>query len=245
MRIVALQTARAGSKGVPGKNTMTIQGKPLYRHNLDYTAKSKYIDSIYVSTDDDTIIDELYGTEFRRIVRPPTLQGDTGHHEIMLHGLAAIEERNSPVDIIVLIFGNTVGARTRDVDNAISMLINNEELDSVMSVSEYNMFNPLRAFSESGGLLDTVIPQEDIACMVNQSEANDRNILGSVYFFNGSFWVMRRDAMVAANGLQPFPWLGKKIAPFYQETIMELDAPWQIKLLEAGMGFSNWPFRDA
>ena len=35
MNIYALQTARNGSKSVPSKNILEIDGKPLYKWNLD------------------------------------------------------------------------------------------------------------------------------------------------------------------------------------------------------------------
>ena len=147
-----------------------------------------------------------------------------------MHGIEAIEsEHGKKLDIVIVLLGNNVGAFTQDLDLAIKTLIGNPELDSVISVSEYNMFNPFRAYEIKDGLLDTVVSQEFIQSKKNGHNVNDKKSAGDVYFFNGSFWVCRREVIESNNGLLPFPWLGNKLYPIPQKDIMEVDAPWQLK----------------
>mgnify|MGYP001467318807 CR=1 FL=1 len=50
--IVALMIGRAGSKGFPGKNTKKVLGKHLCEYPILACKKSKFVEKIYVSTDD-------------------------------------------------------------------------------------------------------------------------------------------------------------------------------------------------
>lgn len=51
MRTIATVCARAGSKGVPGKNARNLLGKPLISYTLQQALACPEIDSVYVSTD--------------------------------------------------------------------------------------------------------------------------------------------------------------------------------------------------
>lgn len=97
--MISLILARGGSKSVPGKNIKEINGKPLLFYPIDAAKKSKLIDKVYVSTDDDKIADiaKFYGAKVIR--RPDELSQDkstdieafrhfcseTGHYEPIVH----------------------------------------------------------------------------------------------------------------------------------------------------------------
>ncbi len=54
-KVLAVITARGGSKGLPGKNIKDLNGKPLIYWSIKEPLKSKYIDKLIVSTDDEKI----------------------------------------------------------------------------------------------------------------------------------------------------------------------------------------------
>lgn len=234
MNIVALMTARGGSKSVPNKNIVPIKGLPLFLHNIINAKRSRYIEEIYVTTDIQLIKDyaSVYG--YHVIDRPAHLCGDeASHYETIMHGIRSIEQqKNIKIDIVVILLGNSLGAITKDVDQAIEMLLENEEADSVQSVSEFNMYNPFRAYEIVDGYMNTIVPQEMIRMKTKDPNVNSRHAAGNVYFFNGSFWIVRRHQMDRNDGLLPFPWLGKKIIPYIQDNFMEIDAPWQLSYIE-------------
>ena len=231
MFIAALQTARKNSKSVPNKNILEHDGKPFYLHNINYAQKSKYVQDVYVSTDSEFIINGADKNKYKVIDRPGYLATDTAsHQETIMHGINHIEaEHGKELDIVVVLLGNNVGAFTEDLDTSIEQLQSDKSLDSVISVSEYNMFNPFRAYQINNNRLETVLPQGFIASKKNEHNVNDKKSAGDIYFYNGSFWVCRKAAIVDNNGLLPFPWLGNKIRPFIQKDIMEVDATWQLK----------------
>ena len=50
MKWISLIPMRAGSKGLPNKNTIPVAGKPLYQYSVD-AALSAGARRIYISTD--------------------------------------------------------------------------------------------------------------------------------------------------------------------------------------------------
>ena len=234
MNIYALQTARAGSKSVPSKNILEIQGKPLYLHNVDAAIECEKVKDIYISTDCEYIKSDHQQRGYKILHRSEDLCGDNAsHHEVMRESLMQIEKDiDSKVDILVVLLGNSMGASSQDLDKAITILLDNEGADSVQSVSEFNMFNPFRALRINNNKLESIIPQEEIKRQSKISNINDKKSCGDVYFFNGSFWVCKRHAIIE-KGLLPFTWLGYNIVPYVQDTVFELDASWQITNMES------------
>ncbi|KAL1400405.1 hypothetical protein pipiens_007465 [Culex pipiens pipiens] len=76
-RITALILARGGSKGIPLKNHVPINGEPLLIRSLRILLEFNRFASIWVSTDDDriasTIEDRFSSDQVRIHLRPPVL----------------------------------------------------------------------------------------------------------------------------------------------------------------------------
>ncbi len=235
MNIVALQTARAGSKSIPNKNLYVVRGQPLFMYNIMYAKKAVYVNDVYISTDSDDI-KKIVNSDFKIINRPGCLcKDDSSHYDTILHGLKYIEEdQNQKVNILVILLGNSMGANSSDLDSAINILKNDSKLDSVCSVGKFNMFNAYRAFKIVDGKLDTVVHNGYIKHLHSKKpNKNDKDAFGDVYFFNGSFWVCKREAIIKNNGKLPFTWLGQNVCPFIQDSIyQEIDDCWQLKLIE-------------
>ena len=65
-RILAMIPARGGSKGIPGKNIISLAGKPLIAWTIESALKCDYIDKLVVSTGDEEIsqIAQKYGRRY-------------------------------------------------------------------------------------------------------------------------------------------------------------------------------------
>ena len=221
-KIVALQTARAGSKSIPKKNLLEVNQHPLFAHSIMAATESKLIDSVWCSTDDETIKSLADFYDFNIIHRPLELSGDSDSHlEVIRHGVRTIENEIGRQDVVVLLLGNVTGIDSRCLTEAIEML---EDYDSVVSVSRLNMYNPFRAMQIVDGELETYIPQEQINSTMT---INDKNSAGDIYYCNGNFWIMKRDVIFEDDNKLPSQWLGKRIRPYVQDVFLELDAPWQ------------------
>ena len=76
--IVAVVSARAGSKGVPNKNIKLLNGKPLILHSLKSLLKVKEIDKIVLSSDSEKILNiaKNFSKKIQLMKRPKHLAVD-------------------------------------------------------------------------------------------------------------------------------------------------------------------------
>ncbi len=73
---VAVIPARGGSKRLPRKNLVSLGGRPLVVHSIDYALAHPSIDAVYVSTDDLDIAEVARSVGAEVIDRPQELSGD-------------------------------------------------------------------------------------------------------------------------------------------------------------------------
>lgn len=239
-KIYGLSTARAGSEAVPGKNLLEIRGKPLYVHNLLESLATPEIIGTYLTTDmKEAIRDkDKWGYKVIGENNQAMHDGSMSHTGVIYHALKLIEEEiQDEIDILVVMLGNTINMNRHDVKNAINILNQDPELDSVVTVIKANHFNPLRAYIDDGnGNLTTFLDQDLIREKTSKIYISDKNSMGDILFQNG-LWICRRRALVQAyeknEGLLPFPWFGNNIKYIVQEPhLQEVDYHYQTKLLE-------------
>lgn len=133
--VLAIIPARGGSKGVPRKNVLNLGDKPLIAWTIEEAKKSKYIDKLILSSDDQEIINvaEKYGCEVP-FVRPVELaQDDTPGIAPVLHALGILPD----YDYVVLLQPTSPFRSVDDIDAAIEKSYVNEGA-SVVSVTEAN-----------------------------------------------------------------------------------------------------------
>jgi CMP-N-acetylneuraminic acid synthetase len=93
-RVLAVITARGGSKAIPRKNVLPLGGKPLVGWTIEAALAAKNLDRVILSTDDDEIaaIGRSFGCEVP-FKRPEELATDTSHHpEVMIHAARFMAE---------------------------------------------------------------------------------------------------------------------------------------------------------
>ena len=75
--VLAIIPARGGSKGLPRKNVKNLCGKPLIAYSIEVALKSKMIDRVVVSTEDEEIaeVSKSFGAEVP-FLRPLEMAGD-------------------------------------------------------------------------------------------------------------------------------------------------------------------------
>lgn len=78
MSVVAIITARGGSKRIPRKNIKHFLGKPIIAYSIDAALSSGLFDEVMVSTDDEEIakISKSYGAKVP-FIRSPETSNDT------------------------------------------------------------------------------------------------------------------------------------------------------------------------
>ena len=136
--MIAIIPARGGSKGLPGKNIKKMNNKPLIWYTINAAKKSKFVDKIIVSTDDEKIakIAKVYKAEIP-FMRPKELARDDSlaiDNYIYTIDRLNKEFKYNIVEFIIL--QPTSPLRTSlDIDNAIQIFME-KEANSVISVSE-------------------------------------------------------------------------------------------------------------
>lgn len=226
---IAILLGRKGSKGLPGKNTMELFGRPISHYPIMAARNSKYVSDIYVSTDDERIMAEAGKFGLPVIERPEYLCTDEALFEdALIHGYEeATKIRGKKPDIVVILMCNAATIDDVLIDTAIDALIADPEADSAVSVSLLNMYSPLRARKQDeNGYLLPFVPFETFG---DPATLNcDRDSQGDVYFADMSHSVSRSRSLDAiADGLLPQRWMGQKILPVYNTFGCDIDLDWQ------------------
>lgn len=139
-KVIALIPARGGSKGLPGKNTREMCGKPLIAWSIEKARRSKYLDTILVSTDDEDIagVAQRYGA-YVPFLRPAEFATDEAPtHAVVVHALWYMKEKDGKeFDIVVLLEPTSPLREDEDIDRMLEeLLARQEQYDSIISVGQ-------------------------------------------------------------------------------------------------------------
>tara|TARA_B100000242_G_scaffold280988_1_gene240891 strand:+ start:963 stop:1628 length:666 start_codon:yes stop_codon:yes gene_type:complete len=94
MSNIALIPARGNSKSIPRKNLIDFNGKPLIFWTIDAAIKSKNIDEVYVSSEDDEILNISKSFGASVIKRPLELSDDkTSSDKVIEHFINCLEKK--------------------------------------------------------------------------------------------------------------------------------------------------------
>lgn len=184
--MIALVPARGGSKGLPGKNLLSINGHPLVGNSVRQALDSKFIEEVYISTDDPLI--EQCACEYGAIslgLRPEALATDTAlANDTYRHIIELIEQsQNSPVKEIVILQPTSPLRHVDDINGAISMY-RDMDADSVISIREqYHPTSWLKEIDERNRFcFDEGLPLH-----------SNRQDLPTRYLPNGAIYILKRE----------------------------------------------------
>ena len=180
--ILAIIPARGGSKGIPFKNIREVGGKPLIAWAIDEAKKSKYIDRLILSSDDNQIIKvaKEYGCEVP-FIRPPALaRDDTPGIAPVLHAIEVLPEK---YDYVVLLQPTSPLRSVEDIDNCIAKCIS-EAGNACVTVTQSEQ-SPYWMYSITGS--GCVVP------VVRVEEYQRRQDLPTAYVLNGAVYVARAE----------------------------------------------------
>ncbi len=138
-KVLSIIPARGGSKGIPGKNIKVLNGKPLIVWSIDVSKASKYIDRTILSTDGEDIakVGREWGAEVP-FMRPREFAQDlTPDPPVFTHALSwLLQNENYTPDIVVHLRPTGPLRTSEEIDEAIELLGNDPEADSVRSLQE-------------------------------------------------------------------------------------------------------------
>ncbi len=190
IKILCVILARGGSKAIPSKNIKDIAGNPLIAYTIAEALKSKYIDRIIVSSDDDDIrkVAIQYGAE-APFSRPPELSGDAAKPvECILHATKWAEKDGGvKYDYVVELLCTNPFKTVDDIDNALATQIETEA-DSVIAVMPLEDHHPIRIKKIVDGKIRDF-------CLPEIPESRRQDLKPQAYIRNGSIYCMRRDML--------------------------------------------------
>lgn len=135
---LAIIPARGGSKRLPRKNILDLASKPLIGWSIEAGLKSKYIDKVIVTSDDEEILNiaKQFGSD--TIKRPDALANDTAtSFDTIKHTI----DNAAKYNYIVLLQPTSPLRTAEQIDEAIAFL-ESKKANAVVSVCEMD-HNPL------------------------------------------------------------------------------------------------------
>lgn len=235
--IPAILIGRQHSKGFPGKNVTPLLGHPLFTYPMRAAAAVKDIDLIVVSSDDKSIQEYIVkatrppyrGTPIKYLERPhwlctdEALGGDV--YQYVYKELTIQDTSTRQLELVVLMMCNAPMVTPQILQEGIDALRANPTLDSAITVSSYNMWNPSRARREDAeGLLQPMVTLDGATC--------DRNSVGETWFADFGAVIVRPHCLDTLDGLPPQPWMGNRIYPLKQWGGLDVDFAWQLPQVE-------------
>lgn len=180
--VLAIVPARGGSKGIPRKNLREIGGKPLIAWTIIEAQKSRYIDRLILSSEDDQIIEvaKAWGCEVP-FKRPLELaEDDTPGIAPVLNALNTLPQ----YDYVMLLQPTSPLRQVNDIDICLEKCLANNA-KSCVSVTEATE-NPYWMYNiSSDGVMHKLIE-------INNYFTR-RQDLPKVYKLNGAVYVAQSE----------------------------------------------------
>lgn len=228
MAIVVI-SARGGSKGIPGKNMLSIGGKPLIFYSIMVAKECEVVSDVVVSSDDEEILE--YSESFGAIPirRPDVLATDGAPTEPSIRHI--INELG--IDDTVVLLQPTSPLRTptmlrRAIDKYNSILTTGTVVENgvgYMNVTNHSIFTAHEeryyhwtgvgsSYSIDGyNYMAPRLPKQHVGDEIREN--------GSIYITSSTNWIYYN-----RFALTPIPLIIPPICG------MELDYPWQIPIME-------------
>lgn len=203
---VAVIPARAGSKGIKGKNVAEIAGKALIAWSIESAIASKKFDRIIVTTDDPKVDAVCQKYEVEIVSRPSELCGDmTPMYPVVIHALEFI----GITDGVCALLQPTSPLRTAKHIKEAFNIFNSSSANALISVEEIeNSF--LKSFFVKNGNL--------IPVSSDQYPFMRRQDLPKTYKANGAIYLLDVSDFIKLNTF----YLPDTI-PYFMDTISSID----------------------
>lgn len=185
-KVLVLIPARSGSKGLPGKNIIELCGLPLLGWPIKAAKKSKYVDRVVVSTDDQKIAEVAVsqGAEVP-FIRPAELATDQASSaSVIEHAVSFLSGKGDTFSYLILLEPTSPLTEAADVDTALLTLHSNRYVaDSIVGVSKLEGTHPaFNVVIGEDGLIKPFLKPE-FESVYRRQDIED------VFFFEGSLYI--------------------------------------------------------
>ena len=127
--------ARGGSKGIPKKNILPINGLPLLVHSINLAKRLKEVDRIFVSTDCEEISEIAYAHKVEVIKRPLNLaQDDSSEWLSWQHAIKYVESLDEKFDRFLSLPTTSPLRIKEDIERCLEAL--KKDVDLVLTIAK-------------------------------------------------------------------------------------------------------------
>tara|TARA_Y200000002_G_C22664919_1_gene657544 strand:- start:41 stop:733 length:693 start_codon:yes stop_codon:yes gene_type:complete len=204
---LAVVPARSGSKRLPKKNILSLCGKPLISWSIDAAIKSRYLDKIVVTSDDDMILDIANKHGVHAIKRPDELASDSAtSYDVVKHTLDNLES----YDYVALLQPTSPLRNETHIDDAIEYM-EEKKANAVISVCETDHSPMWSNTLDSSLSLKDFIKNEFLN---KRSQDLDKN-----YKLNGAIYICKTDSLIKEQGF----FLEDNIYAFIMDRLSSVD----------------------
>ncbi|WP_351014905.1 acylneuraminate cytidylyltransferase family protein [Shewanella sp. AC91-MNA-CIBAN-0169] len=176
-KVLALVPARGGSKRLPRKNILPLNGKPLINWTLELALSCNAIDEVILSTDDHEIASVASCGVNIPELRPSKLSTDNATTLSVL--LYTIEKYGTNYDILIVLQPTSPLRLMKHIEESLSLFVESEAF-SVVSVTPCEHPPIWSNHLPKSGTLDGFIKPEGL------KRSQD---LGDFYRLNGSIYI--------------------------------------------------------
>lgn len=201
-KVLAIIPARKGSKGLPNKNMIELNGKPLIHWTIMSSLKSSFIDDTLVTSDSKEIL--KYAKVFKIFLkqRPIEFAQDDVSMPQVLNNLF----ENEPLLIskykYSILLQPTSPLRTEEhIIDSFNQLAKSENSDSLISVETYDNICLKNLVLNKSGFLDEIDS--------NGYFTTNRQLLPKVYKPNGAIYIFKTEEFLSSGKL-----ISKNTIPF-------------------------------
>jgi CMP-N,N'-diacetyllegionaminic acid synthase len=186
--IIAVITARSGSKGLKNKNILNLHGKPLVTWPIEAALQSKYIDKVLVSTDDKDIATASMkaGADVPFLRDKSLAKDNTPSSDVIIDVLAKIGKDKINYEYLILLEPTSPLTTSSDIDLAFEKLeANILKYDSIISVAKTESSNPEFSLNiNNAGMIEPVSGKFP-------DNIPRRQDVKETYFLDGSLYISR------------------------------------------------------
>ena len=181
---VALIPARGGSKGLKKKNLYPVNNKPLISWTIESAISSRYLEKIFVSSDDNSILEIASEEGVNCIERPANLAEDTSSMEsVIMHSIEQIDKQGIGFKYLILLQPTSPLRDSKDIDLACKKFIQ-LKADSLISVTNLESTVLKTLVKDDNGFLR---PAFD-----NKFPSMNRQQLPLAYKPNGAIYIINK-----------------------------------------------------
>ncbi len=220
-KVIALVPARGGSKGLRGKNIKNLNGIPLIKYTLGAACRSKFIDDVFVSSDDDQILDVANVPGVTTIKRSDYASSDIATATDVLHDFFRNFDGKLDLNTYIIYLQPTSPFRNEiHIDDAFKQL---SASDGTKLVSVYKIKqNILKSYQlDLGGMLIPLFGEE--------YTNSNRQSLPETYYPNGAIYIFQYKDFIEN---QKFPTNGSLPFLMNEQDSIDIDTEYDFKRAE-------------